>query len=130
MAESDFRSMQEEAVKRVMEMQRRSRSYTQEGGMNGTGNISGMGNSSGTTNTAGAVGLNGLNGVSGLNTPSGADNSGGGQNGGYAEKKGALFNLAGIQIDEEKAMIALLIYILYKNKADMKLLLGLGYLLL
>lgn len=124
MAESDFRSMQEEAVKRVMEMQRRSRSYTQEGGM------SGMGNSSGTTNTAGAVGLNGLNGVSGLNTPSGADNSGGGQNGGHAEKKGALFNLAGIQIDEEKAMIALLIYILYKNKADMKLLLGLGYLLL
>ena len=118
MAESDFRSMQEEAVKRVMEMQRRSRSYTQEGG---------MGNSSGTTNTAGAVGLNG---VSGLNTPSGADNSGGGQNGGHAEKKGALFNLAGIQIDEEKAMIALLIYILYKNKADMKLLLGLGYLLL
>lgn len=118
MAESDFRSMQEEAVKRVMEMQRRSRSYTQEGG---------MGNSSETANKAGAVGLNG---VSGLNTPSGADNSGGGQNGGHAEKKGALFNLAGIQIDEEKAMIALLIYILYKNKADMKLLLGLGYLLL
>ena len=124
MAESDFRSMQEEAVKRVMEMQRRSRSYTQEGGMNVTG---GTGNSSGTTNTAGAVGLNDVNG---LNTPSGADNSGGGQNGGHAEKKGALFNLAGIQIDEEKAMIALLIYILYKNKADMKLLLGLGYLLL
>lgn len=124
MAESDFRSMQEEAVKRVMEMQRRSRSYTQEGGMN---SMNGTGNSSGTTNTAGAVGLNG---VSGLNTPSGADNSGGGQNGGHAEKKGALFNLAGIQIDEEKAMIALLIYILYKNKADMKLLLGLGYLLL
>ena len=122
MAESDFRSMQEEAVKRVMEMQRRSRSYTQEGGMNGMN-----GNSSGTTNTAGAVGLNG---VSGLNTPSGANNSGGVQNGGHAEKKGALFNLAGIQIDEEKAMIALLIYILYKNKADMKLLLGLGYLLL
>ena len=123
MAESDFRSMQEEAVKRVMEMQRRSRSYTQEGGMNG------MGNSSETANTAGAAGLNG---VSGLNIPSGAadTHSGGGQNGEHAEKKGALFNLAGIQIDEEKAMIALLIYILYKNKADMKLLLGLGYLLL
>lgn len=121
MAESDFRSMQEEAVKRVMEMQRRSRSYTQEGGMSG---MSGMGDSSETANTAGAVGLNGLN------TQSVADNSGGGQNGGHAEKKGALFDLAGIPIDEEKAMIALLIYILYKNKADMKLLLGLGYLLL
>lgn len=118
MAESDFRSMQEEAVKRVMEMQRRSRSYTQEGGMSG---MSGMGDSSETANTAGAVGLN---------TQSVADNSGGGQNGGHAEKKGALFDLAGIPIDEEKAMIALLIYILYKNKADMKLLLGLGYLLL
>lgn len=111
MAESDFRSMQEEAVKRVMEMQRRSRSYTQEGGMSG---MSGMSNSSETANTAGAADTH----------------SGGAQNGGHAEKKGALFNLAGIQIDEEKAMIALLIYILYKNKADMKLLLGLGYLLL
>lgn len=115
MAESDFRSMQEEAVKRVMEMQRRSRSYTQEGGMSGMNGE--------TANTAGAAGLN---------IPSGAadTHSGGGQNGEHAEKKGALFDLAGIQIDEEKAMIALLIYILYKNKADMKLLLGLGYLLL
>lgn len=104
-------------MKRVMEMQRRSRSYTQEGGMNGM-----SGNSSETANTAGAVGLNGVN------IPSDAADTHSG--GGHAEKKGALFNLAGIQIDEEKAMIALLIYILYKNKADMKLLLGLGYLLL
>lgn len=41
-----------------------------------------------------------------------------------------LFSLGGIKIDEEKALIALLIYILYKNNADMKLLLGLGYLLI
>ena len=41
-----------------------------------------------------------------------------------------LFDVAGIPIDEEKALIAMLIYILYKQGADVKLLLGLGYLLL
>lgn len=39
-------------------------------------------------------------------------------------------NLGDIKIDEEKALIGLLIYILYKQGADIKLLLGLGYLLL
>lgn len=43
---------------------------------------------------------------------------------------GELFNIGGIKIDEEKALIALMIYILYKNGADIKLLLGLGYLLI
>lgn len=41
-----------------------------------------------------------------------------------------LLDLAGIKLDEEKALIGLLIYVLYKNNADMKLLLALGYLLL
>lgn len=41
-----------------------------------------------------------------------------------------LFDLSGIHIDEEKALIGLLIYILYKQEADIKLLLALGYLLL
>jgi hypothetical protein len=45
-------------------------------------------------------------------------------------KSRELFSVGGIKIDEEKALIALMIYILYKNKADIKLLLGLGYLLL
>ena len=39
-------------------------------------------------------------------------------------------NLGDIKIDEEKALIGLLIYILYKQGADITLLLGLGYLLL
>ena len=44
---------------------------------------------------------------------------------------GALTDLlSGLNIDEEKAMIGLLIYILWKNGADKKLLLGLGYLIL
>lgn len=34
------------------------------------------------------------------------------------------------KIDEEKALIGMLIYILYKNGADVKLMLALGYLLL
>lgn len=34
------------------------------------------------------------------------------------------------KIDEEKALIGIIIYILAKNKADPKLLIGLGYLLL
>lgn len=47
-----------------------------------------------------------------------------------ASHKGELFNIGGIKIDEEKAMIGLLIYILYKQGSDVKLLLALGYLLL
>ncbi len=38
--------------------------------------------------------------------------------------------LSGIKIDEEKALIGLLIYVLYKNGGDIKLMLALGYLLL
>ena len=38
--------------------------------------------------------------------------------------------LGGIKIDEEKALIAMLIFILYKQGADIKLLMGLAYLLL
>ncbi|WP_296795768.1 hypothetical protein [Ruminococcus sp.] len=38
--------------------------------------------------------------------------------------------LSGIKIDEEKALIAMLIFILYKQGADIKLLMGLAYLLL
>ena len=49
---------------------------------------------------------------------------------GTVSRKGELFNIGGIKIDEEKAMIGLLIYILYKQGSDVKLLLALGYLLL
>ncbi len=38
--------------------------------------------------------------------------------------------LSQFKIDEEKALIAMIIYILAKNGADVKLLIGLGYLLL
>lgn len=79
-----FRSMQEEAMRRVMEMQRRAQSYTEPPPPE-------------------------------PEKPPAAD---------------LLSELVGIGLDEEKALLGLLIYILYKNGADMKLLLGLGYLLL
>lgn len=86
-SDSQFTKMQEDALRRVMEMQQRSR-----------------------------------NAVSGEPPPSPTP----------PQKPqnvlGSLFG--GIKIDEEKALIALLIYILYKNGADIKLLLGLAYLLL
>lgn len=43
-------------------------------------------------------------------------------------KTGSIFDELGI--DEEKALIGILLYILYKNGADIKLLLALGYLLM
>lgn len=36
----------------------------------------------------------------------------------------------GIKLDSEKLLILMMLYVLYKNKADAKLLLALGYLLL
>lgn len=51
--------------------------------------------------------------------------------GGGQTKKGPLSELLdGFNISEENALIGILIYILAKNGADVKLLLGLGYLLL
>ena len=38
--------------------------------------------------------------------------------------------LGDVKIDSEKALILLMLFVLYKNKADMKLLLALGYLLM
>ena len=87
----DMKTMQEEAIRRVREMQRRSQSY--------------VGNEEQESEPAAQ---------SPVTEP----------------PKLPFIDLAGIKLDEEKAMIGLLIYILYKNKADMKLILALGYLLL
>ena len=85
--EEGFRSMQEEAMRRVMEMQRRAQSYTAPPPPPEPPPPE----------------------------PSVPD---------------PVKELLGLELDEEKALIGLLIYILYKNGADIKLLLGLGYLLL
>lgn len=105
--EREFKSMQEEAIRRVQEMQRRSKNYVNSDGADG-----------GAEDRRGNIPP-----IDPVQT----------ERGKTPQKSAAdktLFNIAGIKIDEEKALIALMIYILYKNKADMKLLLGLGYLLL
>lgn len=105
--EREFKSMQEEAIRRVQEMQRRSKNYVGGDGADGGGE-----DSRGHTPTVDPVH------TERETTPQ------------RSAANKTLFNIAGIKIDEEKALIALMIYILYKNKADIKLLLGLGYLLL
>lgn len=87
-SDANFGKMQEEAVRRVMEMQQRSRSA-----------------------------------VGGDQQPTPPPQK---------DPPNDIFGglLGGIKLDEEKALIALLIYILHKNGADIKLLLGLAYLLL
>lgn len=87
----DFATMQEEAVRRVREMHKRSQDYVGRQPSHSSSDplsqlLSGFGK--------------------------------GGQ------------GIGSLGIDEEKALIALLIYILYKQGADVKLLLALGYLLL
>lgn len=90
-SDKQFRSMQEEAMHRVMEMRRRSRDMVEP-----------------------------------PPEPSHENEA--------PEKteppRSKLFDLSGIKLDEDKVMIGLLIYILYKQGADTKLLLALGYLLL
>lgn len=102
MAES-FEDMRQEAIRRVMEMQQRSQGLTGSDGRQ--------------TDAGGASGANASSGgPSPLQAPPSA---------------GKLTDLlSGLDIDEEKALIALLIYILWKNGADKKLLFGLGYLIL
>ena len=90
-SEENFGKMQEEAVRRVMEMQQRSR--------DAVGQTAPPLPEKDEAKPIQAQSL--LNGLTG-----------------------------GIKIDEEKALIGLLIFILYKQGADVKLLLALGYLLL
>ncbi|MGN1114010.1 MAG: hypothetical protein ACI4RC_02675 [Oscillospiraceae bacterium] len=96
----DFTTMQQQAIERVQEMQKRSKS------------IVGGGETAEVPQK--------INEPNNKQMPHKANK----------KKNGELFNLGGIKIDEEKALIALMIYILYKNGADIKLLLGLGYLLI
>ena len=104
MAES-FEDMRQEAIRRVMEMQQRSQGLT---------------GSDGRQTDAGAASASGANASSGGSSPLRSPPS-----------AGKLTDLlSGLDIDEEKALIALLIYILWKNDADKKLLFGLGYLIL
>lgn len=106
--DNNFTTMQEEAIRRVREMQRRSRSIVGAS----SNSEPAPPNAEETPHTQNA------------HSPQKAPQS-------SSLLSGLLGgNLGDIKIDEEKALIGLLIYILYKQGADIKLLLALGYLLL
>lgn len=109
----DFNSMQQEAVRRVREMQKRSREMTAA--------------DNGQTESPQTPAQEPVKQSSPLETKP-ASNVSGTLNSNF--KITDMLGIKGLEIDEEKALIALLIYILYKQGSDIKLLLGLGYLLL
>lgn len=119
---SDFSTMQEEAIKRVREMQQRSKSI-----VGGEENASPPPPPS-TPHSEPTTPPNQQHKETQSSTPNLQSILGGllGGSGGSKE----LFSISNIKIDEEKALIGMLIYILHKNGADVKLLLALGYLLL
>ena len=144
----DFDTMRQEAIERVRAMQRRSReivappnnnqreetpkqnpepvppipepevskAINENENTNTTNNDSNTARNTGFNNQSGAI----ANILGSLFPKSGGQT-----------KKGPLSELLdGFNISEENALIGILIYILAKNGADVKLLLGLGYLLL
>lgn len=114
--ENELSRMRQEAIRRMQEMQRRA-----QGIFGGTGQSSPEREHTHAQDSADNE--QGDNGRAdhGQPRPSGKSLLG---------ANGELFRLAGIPIDEEKALIGMLIYILYKQGADIKLLLALGYLLI
>lgn len=121
-----FDRMQREAAARAWEMQKRARAP-----LHGEGSAE----AAAAANAANAAGA-----AEAANAANAAENSGA-QSAfapGHGAKKsegsiGALLSsLLGsdFRLDEEKALIGMLIYILYKNGCDVKLMLALGYLLL
>lgn len=144
----DFDAMRQEAIERVRAMQRRSREIVAPPNNNQRAEtpsqnpepvppipepeVSKAINENENTNTpnhnANTAHNTGFNNQSGAiaNILGSLFPKGGGQT-----KKGPLSELLdGFNISEENALIGILIYILAKNGADVKLLLGLGYLLL
>lgn len=144
----DFDTMRQEAIERVRSMQRRSREVmtphnnSERGNRNSDQNkesvpinvppVSEMQNNS-TNSSNQNTNKNNQNNNHNSNQENPIANILGNlfPNTGGQTKKGPLSELLdGFNISEENALIGMLIYILAKNGADVKLLLGLGYLLL
>lgn len=144
----DFDTMRQEAIERVRAMQRRSREIVAPPNNNQRAEtpkqdpepvppipepevskaINENENTNTTNNNVNTARNTGFNNQSGAiaNILGSLFPKSGGQT-----KKGPLSELLdGFNISEENALIGILIYILAKNGADVKLLLGLGYLLL
>lgn len=125
---NNFSSMQEEAIRRVREMQKRSRNLVngippqQQNESEKKAESHQQSKSQQQPKTQQQSSSSPLQGLLGSIL--------GGSSSQKGQESDELFNIGGIKIDEEKALIALMIYVLFKNGADMKMLLGLGYLLL
>lgn len=145
----DFDVMRQEAIERVRSMQRRSRevvappnnSQRVEEPVQNTEPIPPIPNPEVNETITENANTNTSNNNVGANRNSGINNHQASAianilgsifpNSGGQTKKGVLSDLLdGFNISEENALIGILIYILAKNGADVKLLLGLGYLLL
>lgn len=141
----DFDTMRQEAIERVRSMQRRSRAVVTPPNDNNNNRAL---NSHESNNDQQSIPPVSEAQHSNANTSSQKANQNNSQNNsqsnpianilgslfpntGGQTKKGPLSELLdGFNISEENALIGILIYILAKNGADVKLLLGLGYLLL
>lgn len=144
----DFDAMRQEAIERVRAMQRRSReivappnnSQRTEPAQNPV-HVPPIPNTEASETTNENANINTSNSNTGTMDNSSLNNNQASAianilgslfpNSGGQTKKGALSSLLdGFNISEENVLIGILIYILAKNGADVKLLLGLGYLLL
>ena len=149
--EKDVKTMQEEAVRRVMEMQSMSKSMAnsyQGNNKNGTGsqNQSKPSQNAGRQNHSQTHSQNSYKNGASQNQSGGSfgslpKNQNSFQSANNQSQKSAqsvsqnrdilsAFFPDGLKLDEEKVLIGILIFLLAKNGADIKLLLALGYLLL
>lgn len=161
--ESEFRSMQEEAVRRVRDMQRRSQSIVNQPNINANqrGHSNGTTANPSTTSAAAEANADAEQAASSAIPPPAYEQSQeqpqsnqgfrpqpppnplsgiseqlssfigglfGTENKGNTGLLGSI--LQDFKLDEEKIILGILIYILAKNGADLKLILALGYLIL
>ena len=149
-SKDEFETMQQEAIRRVKEMKKKASSYINSSTFNSDNSTKANTSSSksnnyvppnnNTTNKNANVrnncnpfsqifgsNLGGFNRYKNNSNPSPAQKS----TAAPSTKNDAGFNfLSNIPIDEEKLLILLLIYILYKNGADIKLIIALAYLII
>ncbi len=132
----EFNKMQEEALERLREMQKRSRSMVAQPGAEshnlGHGNRSASNNNNSSRQGMGNPNRGSQGGShpqehSGVSQPAGQQYLNAGFS--VSEIFKSILGEAG-KLDTDSLLILLMLFTLYKNKADIKLLVALGYILL
>lgn len=120
----DFNTMQEEALRRMREMQQRSKSAVNTQPQTPRGSSAPQ---QATQSSRGASTNSGGNKNENMGQEAKATQAAVGN----VQKQDIFKSLFGdVKLDTEKVMILLMMFVLYKNGSDIKLLLALGYLLL